>query len=148
MNITILLVDDHPTLRDGLRQAIAQRPHLRVVGEAPTGELAVKLALKLTPDVVVMDIHLLKMNGLDATRQILSALPATKIVIFSSDAAGGYVTFEGRVRNLNEDWIPEHLDFVKSFLTRRPMNFLFPISITLATVAAVHLVQSATAEEA
>ena len=52
------------------------------------------------------------------------------------------------VRNLNEDWIPEHLDFVKSFLTRRPMNFLFPISITLATVGAVHLVQSAMAEEA
>jgi putative photosynthetic complex assembly protein 2 len=52
------------------------------------------------------------------------------------------------VRNLNEAWIPAHLDFVKSYLTRRPMNYLFPVSITLATAAAVHFVRVALADDA
>jgi len=91
MNAKLLLVDDHPMMLDALRQAMAQQPHLSVVGEASTGEAAVKLALELTPDLVVMDVHLLGMNGLEATRQILSVLPATKILIFSSTAGGAIV---------------------------------------------------------
>ena len=91
MNATLLLVDDHPMMVNALRQAIEQQPHLSIVGAASTGESAVKLALELTPDLVVLDIHLLDMNGLEATRQILSALPATKILIFSSAAGGDLV---------------------------------------------------------
>jgi len=86
MKTKLLLVDDHPVLRHGLREIVAMQPHLALAGEASTGELAVKLALELTPDVVVMDIKLPAMNGLETTRQILSALPATKIVIFSGNA--------------------------------------------------------------
>jgi DNA-binding NarL/FixJ family response regulator len=91
MSVKILLADDHPLLRHGLRQAMAQQPHLSLVGEAGTGELALKLALELKPDLVVMDVHLPDTSGLEATRQILSALPATKVVIFSSDVAGALV---------------------------------------------------------
>jgi DNA-binding NarL/FixJ family response regulator len=91
MNVKILLVDDHPMLRHGLRQAMTQQPRFTIVGEAAAGEPALKLAVELKPDLVVMDVHLPDMSGLEATRQILSALPATKVVIFSSDIAGAMV---------------------------------------------------------
>jgi DNA-binding NarL/FixJ family response regulator len=87
MNVRLLLVDDHPILLRGLREALAQQPNFTVVGQAPTAALALKLAQELTPDLVVMDIHLPDMNGLEATRQIRQALPSIKIVIFSGDAA-------------------------------------------------------------
>ena len=90
-NVKLLLVDDHPMMLGALRQALEQQPNLTVLGEASTGEMAVRLALELTPDLVVMDIHLLDMDGLETTRQILSALPATKIIIFSSDGTGELV---------------------------------------------------------
>jgi DNA-binding NarL/FixJ family response regulator len=91
MNVKILIVDDHPMLRKGLCQALAEQPRFTLVGEASTGELALKLALELTPDLVVMEVGLPGMNGIETTRQILSALPATKIVIFSSAADGTLV---------------------------------------------------------
>jgi len=86
MNVRLLLVDDHPMLRQGLLQSVAEQPNFTVVGEASTAKQALDVAKGVTPDVVVMDIHLPDMNGIEATRQILSALPATKVVIFSSDA--------------------------------------------------------------
>lgn len=91
MNVKILIVDDHPLLRKGMCQALAEQPRFALVGEASTGELALKLALELKPDLVVMDIGLPGMNGIETTRQILSALPATKIVIFSGGADGPLV---------------------------------------------------------
>ena len=112
MNVKILLVDDHPMMINGLRQAMAQQPRFTIVGEASTGELAVRLALETTPDLVVMDIHLPDMNGLEVTRQILSTLPATKVVIFTSDmvgtlvdealqaGVGGYIFKRGSVEDL------------------------------------------------
>ena len=91
MNATLLLVDDHSMMLDALRKMIERQPHLSVVGAASTGESAVKLALELTPDLVLMDLHLLDMSGIEAIRQILSALPATKILVLSGDAAGALV---------------------------------------------------------
>jgi two-component system response regulator NreC len=87
MNLKLLLVDDHPMLRRGLRGAIAQRSDLTVVGEASTGEQAVKVAQETAPDVVVMDLYLPDMSGIEATRQILSGQHAAKIIIYSSDPA-------------------------------------------------------------
>jgi DNA-binding NarL/FixJ family response regulator len=87
VDVRLLLVDDHPLLLRGLCQAVAQQPNLILVGEASTGAMALKLAQELTPDLVVMDLHLPDMNGIEATRQILRAQPAIKIVIFSSDTA-------------------------------------------------------------
>jgi len=91
MNVKLLLVDDHPMLRHGLRQAVAQKSGFTLVGEASTAEQALKLAIEVTPDLVVMDVHLPDMNGIEATRKILSALPATKVVIFSSDPSRSLV---------------------------------------------------------
>lgn len=86
MKSSVLIVDDHPLLRSGLRQTLAQQPGLTVVGEAATGAAAVKQALALRPELVVMDLHLPEVNGVEATRQILAAMPETKIVVFSGDA--------------------------------------------------------------
>jgi len=91
MNVDVLLVDDQPMLRNGLRRAMEQQPRLTVVGEASTGELGLELALELEPDLVVVGVHLPDMDGIEATRRILSALPGTKILIFSREAAGAAV---------------------------------------------------------
>jgi len=72
-------------LLSGLRQTMAQHPHLTLVGEASTGVLALKLAGELAPDLIVMDIHLPDLNGIEVARQILQAQPSVKVVIFSSD---------------------------------------------------------------
>ncbi len=82
-----LIVDDHPALRDGIRQAMGARQNLIVAGEAATGALALKLADELQPDLIVMDVHLPDLNGLGVSRQVLSIHPLMKIVIFSSDLA-------------------------------------------------------------
>jgi DNA-binding NarL/FixJ family response regulator len=87
MNVKVLLVDDHPMLRDGLRQALARHPKFIVAGEASTGANALKLTAELVPDLIVMDLHLPDMNGIEVTRQILRNRPSVQILVFSSDAA-------------------------------------------------------------
>ena len=91
MNRKIFLVDDHPLLRSGMRQALAQQPNLTVVGEAASGAAALKQVADLRPDVIVMDIHLPDMNGLEATSRILDVQPAAKVVVFSGDATRALV---------------------------------------------------------
>ena len=83
MPTQILLADDHVILRDGLRALLRGHSDMRIVGAAGDGHEAVRLAQELSPDVVVMDIAMPGLNGVEATRQILAARPATKVVILS-----------------------------------------------------------------
>lgn len=83
MSVRILLVDDHQILRDGLRALIECQKDLRIVGEADGGLAAVRLAQELVPDLIIMDITMHDLNGIDATRQILSKQPAVKVVALS-----------------------------------------------------------------
>jgi DNA-binding NarL/FixJ family response regulator len=81
--IRILLVDDAGSVRRALRLTLTSEPDLRVIGEAADGEQAVRLAHDLRPDIVMMDLRLAGMNGLDATRRIKAAGDACAIIMLS-----------------------------------------------------------------
>jgi DNA-binding NarL/FixJ family response regulator len=83
MDTKVLLADDHAILRDGLRMVLDAQPGIIVVGEAEDGRQAVDMAEDVHPDVVVMDIAMPKLNGLEATRQIKRRWPDIKIVILT-----------------------------------------------------------------
>jgi two-component system, NarL family, response regulator NreC len=83
MSLRILLVDDHKILRAGLRALIEKEKDLEVVAETEDGHRAVELALDLSPDVIIMDISMSKLNGIDATRQITAACPDVKVLALS-----------------------------------------------------------------
>jgi DNA-binding NarL/FixJ family response regulator len=89
--IKVLLVDDHTVVRQGLRVLLEAEQDITIVGEAETGRQAVQLARKLSPDVIVMDIAMPNLNGLEATRQILKEAPAAKVLVLSSYADDEYV---------------------------------------------------------
>ncbi len=91
MKATILLADDHHIIRDGLRPLLEKERGLQVVGEAENGRQAVDLARELKPDVIIMDISMPDLNGIEATRQILAENPAVKIVALSVHAEEQYV---------------------------------------------------------
>ncbi|MEI6644871.1 MAG: response regulator transcription factor [bacterium] len=82
--ITVLLVDDHKDIRTELRKLLEAESDIHVVGEAANGKQAVDMVKKFRPSVVVMDIAMPKLNGLEATRQILQGLPATRVLICSA----------------------------------------------------------------
>lgn len=89
--ITVLLADDHMIVREGLKKLLESESDIAVTGEASTGRQAVDLTQKLHPDVVIMDIAMPQMNGLEATRQILKADPKVKIIILSAHSDDAYV---------------------------------------------------------
>jgi DNA-binding NarL/FixJ family response regulator len=82
--IRVLLADDHTIVREGLRALLESEKDISVVGEAGTGRKAVELAKKLSPSVVVMDIAMPNLNGLEATRQIAREVPDAKLLVLSS----------------------------------------------------------------
>ena len=89
--ITVLLADDHTIVRQGFRLLLEAEPDIAIVGEAETGRHAVQLAKKLLPDVVVMDIAMPLLNGVEATRQIIKEVPSAKVLVLSSYSDDEYV---------------------------------------------------------
>jgi DNA-binding NarL/FixJ family response regulator len=89
--IAVLLADDHMIVREGLRALLEAEGDIEVVGEAQTGRQAVQLAKRLRPAVVVMDIAMPLLNGLEATRQILKAVPTTRVLILSAHSDDEYI---------------------------------------------------------
>lgn len=82
--IKLLIVDDHPLVREALQDAIDSETDFEIVGEAINGSQAVELALKLKPGVILMDLFMPGMDGIEATRQIMARLPLTKILVLTS----------------------------------------------------------------
>jgi DNA-binding NarL/FixJ family response regulator len=89
--ITVLLAEDHAIVREGFRKLLEAENDFQVVGEADNGRAAVEMTRKLRPDVVVMDIAMPRLNGLEATRQILKQLPVTRILILSAHSDDAYI---------------------------------------------------------
>jgi len=88
--ITVLLAEDHLMVREGFRSLLKHEHDIEVVGEAETGRQAVQLTRKLRPAVVVMDIAMPLLNGLEATRQIRKAVPETKVLVLSAHSDDAY----------------------------------------------------------
>ncbi|PYK65367.1 MAG: DNA-binding response regulator, partial [Verrucomicrobia bacterium] len=89
--ITVILADDHTVVRQGLRALLDAEEDMQVVGEADNGRQAVQIAQRLRADVVVMDIGMPSLNGLEATRQITKESPGSKVLILSSYSDEEYV---------------------------------------------------------
>jgi DNA-binding NarL/FixJ family response regulator len=91
MSIKILIADDHSITREGLKVMLNKMENFEVVAEAENGRVAISLARKFQPDVVVMDINMPDLNGVDATRQIVAELPQTRIIALSMYSDRSYV---------------------------------------------------------
>ncbi|MDB6003666.1 MAG: DNA-binding response regulator [Prosthecobacter sp.] len=90
-SINVLLAEDHQIVREGLKAMLNLEEDIKVVGEAENGRQAVEIFAKLRPDVVVMDIAMPLLNGMEATRQLLHAFPGTKVLILSAHSDDAYV---------------------------------------------------------
>ena len=119
MSIKILLVEDHQILREGLVALLEKAPGLKVVGDGEDGNAAVQLAKELHPDVVVMDISLPGLNGIDATRQILLENPGVKVIALS---------------------VHSDRRFVKGMLQAGASGYLLKFSASQELIKAIHLV--------
>lgn len=82
--IRVLLAEDHVIVREGTRELVQHEPDMEVVGEAGDGEEAIQLATKLRPDVVIIDIAMPKLNGIEATKQIKELYPATAVLVLTA----------------------------------------------------------------
>jgi DNA-binding NarL/FixJ family response regulator len=91
MKTSILIADDHPIFREGLRGLLEREPEMTVVGEASNGEEAVSLARELHPDVVIMDITMPGVNGIEATRRILMEQDDIRVVVLSMESGRRFV---------------------------------------------------------
>ena len=92
MNIRILLVDDHKIMRDGLRAVLEKETDFQIVAEASNGREAVEVAKRLKPDIIIMDVVMPGVNGIDATIQIRKSCPQAHIIALTMHADKGYLT--------------------------------------------------------
>jgi len=91
MSIRVLVVDDHKIMREGLRSLLEKQPDIEVVAEAESAREALRLVQELTPDIVIIDVVMPSLNGIEATRRILSKVPAVKVIALSMYADKRFV---------------------------------------------------------
>jgi DNA-binding NarL/FixJ family response regulator len=89
--LRILLAEDHETIRDGLKLLVNSQPEMEVIAEADNGQTALRLSQELLPDVVVMDVSMPKLNGIQATRKIKQSCPDLKVLILTRHKESGYL---------------------------------------------------------
>jgi two-component system response regulator NreC len=125
--VRLLVADDHKIFRQGIKKLLEEEPDLQVVGESADGRETVKKATELKPDIILMDIAMANLNGLEATKQIKKVLPETKVIMLTMHkneeyvlqsfqaGASGYILKEGAVEELVSAIRSIHQD--KSFLS-------------------------------
>jgi len=91
MNISVFLADDHTVVRDGLRFLLEAQPDIHVIGDAANGRDAMERAPKLCPDVVVMDIAMPELNGIESTRRLLQICPSIRVIILSMHSTSEHI---------------------------------------------------------
>ena len=91
MTVTVILADDHPIVRQGLRHLLEAEPHLKIVGEAEDGLQAVQLTEKFKPNVLIVDIMMPGLNGLEVLRQVKDRSPSTCSIVLSMQSADVYI---------------------------------------------------------
>ncbi|MDX1777715.1 MAG: response regulator transcription factor [Thermodesulfobacteriota bacterium] len=154
MAIKIILADDHRIIREGLRALLEKEPGVEVIAEAADGRTTVKLCRELVPDVVIMDITMPDLNGIEATHQILSEMPDIKVIALSmhsdkrfvsemlnagalayllKDAAFEELSDALRAVNSNQLYLSAHLEGLKDYLGRVRTTQVFDSSPTLTT---------------
>ncbi len=92
MEIKVIIVDDHKIMREGLRFLLKDKPNIKVIGEAENGRQALSLVDKLKPDIVIMDVAMPDLNGIEATRMIVKDHPNTRVIALSSHSGKEFVT--------------------------------------------------------
>jgi len=114
MSIKVLIADDHQIMREGLRAMLEKEHDIKIVGEAVDGRMTVRLARELVPDVIIMDVAMPDLNGIEATRQIAADLPGVKIIALSmyderrfvlnmlKAGAAGYILKDDAFKNLSK----------------------------------------------
>lgn len=85
-SLTVLLVDDHAIVRKGIKALLATEPDISIIGEAEDGEQAIEMVMALNPDIVLMDLEMPKMDGIEATQQLAQSRPETRILVLTSFA--------------------------------------------------------------
>jgi DNA-binding NarL/FixJ family response regulator len=134
MPIRVVLADDHTIVRDGLRALLEANPEIKVVGDAANGRQVVDKVRELEPDVVIMDISMPELNGIDATRQVLEASPQVRVIILSMSGTADHVfhALQAGVRGflLKESAGREVMEAVQSVYAGE-MYFSRPITHTL-----------------
>ena len=112
MEYTVLLVDDHPVFRKGLQYLLDREEDMSVVGEAGDGQSAVELVAELSPDIVVMDVNTPGINGIEATKRIVSQFPGTNVVALSIHSEAQFVQNmlqAGAAGYILKETVPEEL---------------------------------------
>jgi two-component system response regulator NreC len=112
VSVKVLLADDHPVVRGGMRNFLEKEADFSVIGEAEDGLQAVQLAENLRPDIIVLDMMMPLLNGLEVLRQLAKRLPKTRIIILSMQSADPYVTQalkEGAAGYVLKDSAPDEL---------------------------------------
>lgn len=124
----VLIADDHGIIRDGIRALLTPDPDIEVVGTAANGRQAVELTMQLKPDLIIMDVAMPELNGVEATRQLMKALPKLRIIALSVHSDHRYVNEmlrAGAAGYLLKDSVFDELRFAISAI-RRGQAYLSP----------------------
>jgi DNA-binding NarL/FixJ family response regulator len=145
MSIKVMIVDDHRIMREGLRAMLEREPDIKVVGDAANGLLAQPLARDLAPNVIIMDVNMPELNGIEATQQINAELSEVRIIALSMHAdrrfvlnmlkagAAGYMLKDDAFTNLAKAvrMVASHKTYLSQEITELLENDCQPLSATL-----------------